>query len=193
MRYLPSFILTVAFACGNVYGDGFGFSLGPFSLLFGSFDGDYLVAHRRVLDNPICYAISQRKKLEIIVEGAEVVNSKEKKIVTKEVTVEPYAFGINEDHKPFLKGKVVEEKLLKEVTVKYGEEQFDEPSITVKDKDKKTGFFGLFTGSGSQSIDIRQIAQLRVIEDSSFEAPKDYKSVRGPNIDVICELPEQSK
>jgi hypothetical protein len=152
MRFFPSILLSMSLVAGSVYGDGFGFSLGPFSLLFGAFDGDYLVAHRHVLDNPICYSIMHRKKLEIIVEGAEVINSKEKKLVTKEVTVEPYAFGINEESKLFLKGKVVEEKLLKEVTVKYGEEQFDEPSITVKDQDKKTGFFGLFTGSGSQSI-----------------------------------------
>jgi hypothetical protein len=192
MRHLLSILLSMTFACGSVYGDGFGFSLGPFSLLFGSFDGDYLIAHRRVLDNPICYAISHRKKLEIIVEGAEIVNSKEKKIVSKEITVEPYAFGINEEGKPFLKGKVVQEKMLKEVTVKYGDEQFDEPSITMKDK-VKTGFYGLFTSSSSQAIDIRQIVQLRVLEDSSFEAPKDYKSNKDPKVQIICELPEEKK
>lgn len=189
MHFLKSVTLAALLIANTAFGDGFGFSLGPFSLLFGSFDGNYLVAHRHVLDNPICFAISHQKKLDIIVEGSETVSTKEKKIITKEITVEPYAFGVNQEGKPFLKGKVVNEKMIKEVSVKFGEDQFDESSINLNEKDKGS-FFGRFTTEKSQTIDIRRIVQLRVIEDSHFDIPKDFKGVSEPNMEVICQLPK---
>lgn len=188
MKMIKSTVLASLLFTSAAFGDGFGFSLGPFSLLFGAFDGPYLVAHRQALDNPICFAISHQKKLEIIVEGAETVSTKEKKIVTKQITVEPYAFGINEEGKPFLKGNVVEEKLLKEISVKYGEDQFDESNITLDEKNK-TSFFGRFTTEKSETIDIRKIVQLRVMEDSHFDIPKDFKRITDPKIEVICQVP----
>lgn len=188
MHLIKSTVLASVMFTAAAFGDGFGFSLGPFNLLFGSFDGQYLVAHRQVLDNPICFAISQQKQLEIIVEGSETVSTKEKKIVTKQIIVEPYAFGMNEEGKPFLQGKVVDEKMLKEISVKFGEDRFDESSITLDEKNK-TSFFGRFTTQKSETIDIRKIEQLRVIEDSHFDIPKDFKRISDPKIQVICQVP----
>jgi hypothetical protein len=184
---MKSFVLASLMLVGTVYGDGFGVGVGPFSLQFGSSAPSYLISNRNSLDNPICYAISHQKRLEIIVEGAENVSTKEKRIISKRLVVEPYAFGVNKDDQPILRGNVVEEKLLKEVSVKYGDDQFDETSVAPEDSGG--GFFsGLFSSSKVKNLDIRKVVQVHVIDDSRFEIPKGYKPVDDKDIRVICEL-----
>jgi hypothetical protein len=103
------------------------------------------------------------------------------KIVTKHLIVEPYAFGITNEGKPVLRGKVVEEKVIQEVTVKYGEDQF-----TDAQKDHKAS--GWFQSSDKLNIDIQNVSSLQVL-NTHFDAPKDYKGLKDDNVKVICELP----
>lgn len=188
MKFLKSMMLASALLAGSVYGDGFGFNVGPFNMQFYTGGGEYVAISRSVLDSPVCRAISNQKRLEIIIEVAENVSTKEKKIVTEKLIVEPYAFGITKDGKPVLRGNVVEEKLVREVSLKYGDDQFDETSVSAKQKDK--GFFsGLFSSDKSKNIDIRKVVAVKVIEDSHFDAPKDYKGITDDSIQVLCQLP----
>ena len=188
MKFLKSLVLMSSLLASSVYGAGFGFNVGPFNMQFNAFEGEYVANNRSALDSPICNAISNHKQLEITVEGVETVSTKEKKIVVKTLIVEPYAFGITKDGKPVLRGNVVDEKLVKEVTLKYGEDKFDESSVSSKQKDK--GFFsGMFSNDKNKNIDIRKIRDIQVIDDSHFDAPKDYKGVNDDNIQVVCQLP----
>lgn len=184
---MKSIVFASLIFVGTAYGDGFGIGIGPFSLQFGSPVHSYVISNRNVLDNPICYAISRQKRLEILVEGAENVSTKEKRIISKRLVVEPYMFGVNKDDQPILRGNVVEEKVLKEVTVKYGDDQFDETSVAAEDSGG--GFFsGLFSSSKVKNLDIRKVVQVHVIDDSRFEVPRGYKPVDDKDIQVICEL-----
>lgn len=165
------------------FADGFGFNLGPFSLFFNLGDP---VEHTAILNNPICFAIKNRHLLEIFVEGSEKISTKEIKIISKILVVEPHAFGVTKEGKPILRGNVIKEKLVKEVSVKYGEEQFNEYSIA-SDKDK--GYFsGWFKSDKAQNIDIRKVSDIRVIEGSHFDTPKDYKHSTDSDMRIICEL-----
>lgn len=181
-------IFTSSLAASAACYGGFGFNIGPFDMQFGSPDRYYETSNRYVLDNPICHAISEQKRLEITVEGEEVVSTKEKKIVTKRLIVEPYAFGMTNNGKPVLRGAVIKEELVKEVSLKYGDDQFDETSVSSGKKEK--GFFsGMFNSDKNKNIDIRKIVDVQVIDDSHFDAPKDYKGIKEGNIQVICQIP----
>lgn len=188
MKLFKTSVLALSLLANSVFGVGLGISVGPFDLNFGVSYDTYAVTHRHFLDNPICNAITDQNRLEIILEQAENVSTKEKKIVTKKIIVEPYAFGVTREGRPILRGNVVEEKLIKEITLKYGDEQFDES--TIASDDKKDGFLsGLFTSDKNINIDIRRIAQIQVINGSHFDVPKDYKGITDTNIRVICQLP----
>lgn len=190
---LKTLILGSFLIAGLGHADGFGFNIGPFSLQFGlpSVHGSYGMPVRSILDNPICYAISNRKQLEMTVEGAENVSAKERKIITKRLVVEPYAFGITREGAPVLRGNVVSEKFISEITLKYGEDKFDEETGSAKSNEK--GYFsGLFSSDKSRNIDIRKVSDVRVLEDSSFQAPKHYKGVQEDNIKILCQLPVEA-
>lgn len=197
MKFFSSLVLGALLA-GSLYGDGFGFNIGPFDLQFGvgsdgyyesGYEGIYnqgrYVQRNAVLDNPICDAISHQQQLGFTVEGREVVNTKEVKIITKHLIVEPYAFGVTRDGKPVLRGKVIDEKLVKEVSVKFGEERFDEPK-------KDSAMSGWFHSSDKVNIDIQNIRDIQIISGSHFDAPKDFEGIRDDNIRVICQLPIKS-
>lgn len=170
---------------GTAYADGFGFSLGPFSLQFGGPSGR-VVTTSEMASDPICSAISQHKDLEIIVEGREKVSNKEAKIVTKKITIEPYLFGTNNRRQPVLKGKVISEKMLREVTIKYGEEEKD----NAMDNQPLSGVFQTKQKKGDVStLNIDKIQRINIVEDSHFDTPKDYdKNSYNDVVNVICEL-----
>lgn len=192
MKILNLAIIAATLVTGSVYADGFGFNVGPFNLQFGGYGADYVPNDRNALDQPICYAISHQNRLDIAVEGVEIVNSKEKKIVSKRLIVEPYAFGVTREGKPILRGNIIEEKLIKEVTVKYGDEKFEEAAVSKDDKDK--GYFsGKLSTDKNQNIDIRKVVEIKVLKDWHFDAPKDYKGLNDENIQVICQLPVAEK
>jgi hypothetical protein len=191
-RYKYLILAAVLLAGTGVYADGFGFNIGPFNMQFGGSDNEYFTINRKGLDSPICQAISTQKRLEIMVEGTEIVNTKEKKMIVRTLIVEPYAFGVTKEGKPMLQGKVVEDRLVKEVTLKYGDEKFNEESVSLKENEK--GYFsGLFSSNEIKGIDIRKISGIRVIEDSHFDIPKDHKSYNNENFQVSCQLPVVEK
>lgn len=170
------------------YADGFGFNIGPFDLHF-NVDGPYRSETLRgTLNDPICSAIVHRNRLEIIVEGAEKINSKELKVVTKKLIVEPHAFGVTQEGVPILHGDVINEKLVKEVTIRYGEDQFDEMS-NPPDQKRRGYLSGFFKSDKNHTIDIRKVSDLQILTDSHFDAPRNYKGVKEENVRVICELP----
>lgn len=172
----------------SAYADGFGFNLGPFNMQINGPSDNYIIEYRSDLDSPVCYAISNLTRLEITVEGVENVSTKEKKIVIKRLTVEPYAFGVTREGRPVLRGNVIDEKLVKEITLKYGEEHFDETTVS-SDTTKKGYFTGMFSSEKNKNIDIRRISDIHVIEGSHFVAPNDYKGINDDSIQVICQLP----
>lgn len=170
------------------YADGVGFYIGPFSLQLNSGEVYYANDHRDVLDSPICYAIANQKRLGMIVEVNEKISPKEIKITTKRLVVEPYAFGVTKDGKPMLKGNVVEEKLIKEVVVKYGENEFEDSAGSSGWK-KKGYFTGWFKSDKNANIDIEKLTDVHVINNSFFDAPRNFKGFNDENIQVICQLP----
>ncbi len=183
MKFLKTITLGALLLSSTISAQEFGFNIGPFSLLFNA-------GHRAYLDAPICYAISNQKRLEIIVENKEKTSEKEIKITVKMLIIEPYAFGVTGEEKPVLQGNVVEEKLVKEVSVKYGEERFKD---AYQELGEKEGIFsGWFKTSKNQTIDVRKITNLDVIEDSHFDIPKNYKGPKREEMHVICQLPIDS-
>jgi hypothetical protein len=187
MNIFKSAIVVLLLAFSSVYADGFGINLGPFSLQIGGYGGDYISVHRNLLDQPICSAIANQNRLDIVIEGVDIVNSKEKKVVRKRIVIEPYVFGVTNEGKPILNGNIVEEKLIKEVTVKFGDAHFDEP--TTSDPADKGSLFGQLSNDKNQNIDIRKVVGIKVLDDWHFDAPKDYKGLNDDNITVICQIP----
>jgi hypothetical protein len=100
MKLLNTITLGALLLTSSVYAQGFGFNMGPFSMQFNLEGSYYADDHRDVLDSPICYAISNQKRLDMIVEGKEKISSKEIKFITKRLVVEPYAFGITREGNP---------------------------------------------------------------------------------------------
>lgn len=188
MKYIKSLTLSALLLTGSTFAEGFGFNIGPFDMQIDvrNFQDEY--AQKDLLDHPICHAIFNQKRLYMIAEGKEQINSKEVKFTTKQFLVEPYAFGVTKEGKPVLRGNVISEKFLKEVTIRYGEDHFDDPSKMPEHK--KQGFFsGWFKSDKSQNIDIETLSDVQVVNDSHFDVPKDYKGLKDENIRVICQLP----
>jgi hypothetical protein len=195
MKFLNSIILGALCIAGSSYADGFGINLGPFDLQFGIGpgynyypDNSFGDTHRFVLHNPICDAISNQQQLGFIVEAKEIVNAKEVRVVTKRVVIEPYVFGVTKEGKPILRGNVISEKLVREVNVKFGEDQYGEDQIKEsKSNDGRSTKW--FQSADKKDIDIQHIDDVNVIEGTHFDAPKNYEGIKDENIRVICQLP----
>lgn len=187
MRVFNILALGISLLSSSIYGEGVGFNIGPFSMQFNVGGTYYEQDHKDILDFPLCFAISNQKQVDMVVEAEEKLNSKEIRITTKRLLVEPYAFGVTKDGKPVLRGNIVSEKLIKEVTIKYGDEKLNQEGKWAK---KEESFFsGWFKSDSNQNIDIQKISNLYVLQGSHFDAPKDYKALKGENIQVICQLP----
>lgn len=187
MKIIKSLIVSSLLLTSGAFADGFGLGVGPFSIQFNASDDDDIRIHRTELDSPICDAISNLKQIEMTVEGSQIVSTKEKKIITERVLLEPYAFGITRDGKPVLRGKVIDEKLIKEVSVKFDEDKFDPDSVASKQNGK--GFFsGIFNSDKNKNINIRKISDIQVLRESHFDVPKDYKGLNDDDVQVICQI-----
>ena len=180
--------LGALFFSSAAYGQGFGFNIGPFNMQFDMEGTYYANDHKDVLDSPLCYAIANQKYVDMIVEGQEKVNANELKIIKKRLVVAPYAFAVTQAGKPMLQGNIISEKLIKEVTVKYGEDKFGDKEWSDK-KDEQGFFSGWFKSDKSQTIDIQKITNVFVVNDSHFDVPKNFKGYKGDNVKVICQLP----
>lgn len=179
-------IIASTLVAGPAHALGFGFDLGPFSLQLGGWpSGGPVITQADIGADPICRAIMQHKLLHITVQGKEKVSDTEVKIVTKQITIEPYLFGTNNRHQPVIKGKVVEEKMIKEVTIKFGDENaanLSEGTLTGVFEPEKA------TGDGT-SLNLDRIQQILVIEDSHFDAPAGYNpDAYSDIVNVICEI-----
>lgn len=176
----------------SVWAQGFDIQLGPFEL---NLQGVNIPAVRvRNSTDPICYAIAHRNLLEMIMELNDKVSDNEFKKTIKKVTVQPYLFGKNKEGQPILRGNVVAENMLKEITIKYGEEA-DEDGEQVERKQEDGGYFsGWFHRApkepkkdGVNTINVRKVTRFRVIEGSTFDPPKDYKEIFKEDVaEVIC-------
>lgn len=157
----------------------FSFNLGPFDLSFNGGHGD-------TYSEQICNAIHDQRQLVVTVEGREIVNDKEQKIVIRTLLIDPYAYGIDAKGYPILRGNVVKDDLVKEVTVKYGEEQFEEMDIKDNQEDQNSSS-GLFS-TGKEDLDIRKVTEIRVVEDSHFDAPSSIRSFEEDKGETHCQL-----
>jgi hypothetical protein len=148
-------------------------------------------------NNIVCYAIKHQKRLEITVETQELLNKREVRIVTKKYIVEPYAFGMTNEGKPVFYGNVSQNTLDNEVNIKYGVDKFDDQAVTASSQKVPvtSGWFGSenskswFGNDKNSDIDIKNIKGVRVIEDSHFDAPKEYAGYVQPNVQIVCQLP----
>lgn len=184
MNWILSLAFCLSVAVSHV--EAFGLQLGPFEL---ALRGGMNVNRTMVFDNPICYAISHQKRLEMIIEG-EQHSEREIKKVVKRVIIEPYIFGRGRNGQPILRGNIVSEKMIKEVTIKFGEdeeysrENEDYFSATVRSEEAEE----------PGVVDIRKVSHLHVIENSHFDAPKNLdKLFTGEPIHIVCHIvPEEN-
>lgn len=189
-----------------------GVSVGPFSLSLdgvgvydeGYGDRGYIVGRRgtpvvvqrrlQMFDNPICYAIQQRKLLEMTVEWTENIDAKNLKSTIKRITIEPYLFGRDRNGNPILRGKIISDVMLKEVAVKFGDEPRD-PNADWRPP-AQDAFSGRYNslpaekGPAAGNLDtlsVERITNVRVIERSQFNPPKDFSEIFKDGIaEVIC-------
>lgn len=176
-------MFTIAALSGPLQAEGLaGFYIGPFSLeLGGRSDGPYFAIDARD-SYPICRAIDDQNLLNLTVRTREKISDKEFKIVVKKITIEPYLFGRNNRRQHILKGKITNEALIKEVTVKYGED-------TDGEERSLPGTFKIESEGKFSSVNVDQIMEISVIPDSQFDIPKDYnKNAYNDVVDVICEV-----
>lgn len=223
MKLSISLFVTSWLLANSAYASGI--HIGPFNMEFGPVGHEYKVNNgsrwenryipnsRAFLENPICYAIANLKRLEMVVDLEKYINPKEMKITSIKFTIEPHIFGLAKDGRLALQGKIISEKMLKEVNIKYGEDKFDEliPPLQHSNKNNEeqdqledesedylplydTGQYkGKFNPGKDSSEEIRRIRWLKVIEDSNFEVPKDFKQINDDHMLVICQLPEVKK
>lgn len=191
-------LLSSALLFSTAYGAGISF--GPFDLRFGGENFHYAHPgfHRAQFEDTICRAISQQKQLEFTVVSKEKINAGEMKMVTNRVVVDPYAFGFTNDGQPVLRGTVVEEKLIKEVTIKLGEDLYPADDKVVKKEKNEEEFSGVFRSHKSkdniESINLEKIRDVRVIEASHFDAPKDIDTIFKDDIaQVVCQVTRPAK
>lgn len=191
------FILTTAaLLSSSSYVNSVGIGVGPFDIEFNAGYNDSFGPGMRGSNkfyDPICRAISQQKKLEFIAVSKETT-ANEIKITTKRVVVEPYAFGFTKDNLPILRGTVTEEKLIKEVTVKFGEDN-QKPN---RDENKEGAVSGTFRPAKSkdnvETLNLTRVRNVRVIGDSHFDAPKDIGSIFKQDIArVVCQVPSKEE
>lgn len=217
-------MLFLAYASTSLFAgylEGFGLTFGPFDMRFGDesspgYRRNEYPRREEVLDNPICRAISQQQQVEFLVELKEKINAKEMKITTKRVLVDPYAFGFTKEQQPILRGAVVDEKLVREVTIKFGEDQVpdekardnnqnrvsaranesDNISVEVKNKNEEQNnksFSGVFRSHKSkenvESLNITKVSNLHILENSHFDVPKNLKTLFKDDItQVVCQV-----
>lgn len=170
-----------------------GIQVGPFSLQLGG-----VRVNRALLkEEPVCYAIEKQKQLELLIKSVET-SKLERKVSIQRVVIEPYLFGLKEGQ-PIIQGNIISQKMVKEITVKYGENESDfdaddeEREYYInKYKDKKSGIFGKLSffkdKNDVKTFDIQDVLDLYVLEDSHFDVPKNLENLKTENVEVICRI-----
>ena len=175
---MRKFLFSLAFILVPLTATAFGIQIGPFSLQL----GEGVHADRvTILDTPVCHAIRAHKQIEVILEIREKVNDQEFSSTIKKVIVEPYLLGIDSSGRPVLKGNIVKEDVLKEVSVKY-------PQMKKGKEGVLSGFFNYTGESGEKNvIAIDQIRDVEVLQDSSVKVPDNLQDL-AKDIQVLCIL-----
>lgn len=175
---MRKFLFSLPFILAPLAVSAFGIQIGPFSLQLGK---EVHADRVSILDTPVCHAIRNHKQIEVILEIKEKVNDQEFSSVIKKVLVEPYLLGIDQTGQPVLKGNIVKEDVLKDVNVKY-------PQMKRGKEGVLSGFFH-FTGKGGETnvINIDQIRDVQVIQDSSVKVPDNLQEL-AKDIQVLCIL-----
>lgn len=101
--------------------------------------------------------------------------SGDEKIITKKITVEPYLYGLDASGRPIIKGNIVSENVLKEVSIKYGEKK-NGNGANGKDKSVFSAIFRS-TGNGVATMNLDRVAEIRMIEQSHFNPPENYAEI----------------
>lgn len=169
---------------------GLSIGLGPFSVQLLP-DAGIVPSDVYFVDRPICYAISAHKQLEILVENKETTEKNEQKVEVKKIIVDPYVFGMGKKGLPILQGNVVEEKMVKEITIKYGEDVDIEAENKEWKSKQKIGFFsGHFFSQKNKttSINFQKVIDFRVLENSHFEVPEKLETSNEEIVRVICQV-----
>lgn len=192
MHLLPSSIVVVSTLIASVMSPlsvhALGIDLGPFSIqLFPNTAGTSIQIDP--MAESVCYAIETQRQLEIIVETKEDVNKNEIKIVSKKIVVEPYLFGVGREGQPILQGNIVDEKLLKEINIKYGD--------NVARDGKYESFFAGHSYTGKyvsekdknnvSTINFSKITDFRVMRETHFDAPEKLETSKDI-VRVICQI-----
>ena len=171
-------LFSLPFILAPLTATAFGIQIGPFSLQLGE---DVRADRFSILDTPICHAIRAHKQVEVILEIKDKLNDQEFSSIIKKVIVEPYLLGIDQTGRPILKGNIVKEEVLKEVTVKY-------PQMKKGQEGVLSGFFNFTGKSGEKNvIGIDQIRDVQVLQDSSVQVPDNLQEL-AKDIQVLCIL-----
>lgn len=184
--------------------EGIGINVGPLNMGIGTNDGAYyndgdyddespagdnrgymgrFVMRPADVANQLCQAISNQNQIEVVIEKREIVNSKELRVEVKKVVVEPYGLAVTQNGQPLIRGNVVSEKTVKEVTVKFSDDRFD-TSKKDQDENASSSWFG------SSKLKNLNLSRVRAINPTNtrFDAPKDYKGFEDNSLNVICEI-----
>lgn len=181
-------LVSMSFSFANLQGTSI--QKGPFEL---ELKGTLPMNHMVYYDDPICYAIAMHKILEIILDSEKIVSDEERIITTKKIQIEPYLFGLTKEGMPVLQGNVIKDTMLREITVKFNTEAEEDDEST--EKEKKSFFSGWFRSSkehkkiADNEVNILQIAEVHVLENSNFAPPKETRKMFKRTINkVICEI-----
>lgn len=184
MSYKTTFITsaTLLLLATSVYAAALGFKLGPFQLELGGGPNRPFVVPA---PDPICRAIKEHKLVEVTFETDEKINDNEIRIITKKVTLEPYLLGKNKEDQLILRGNILSDHILKEVTVREFTDG-QKPS----EKRKWSNYLRFWSDQREVDVDtlnLRRINDIRVVEDSSFKGPADLKAIFKEDVaEVIC-------
>lgn len=199
MKIKSSFIILLgafSFLTDSIQTAEFAVHLGPFEL---QLDGGRAAPSPAFINDPICYAIRRRKLLELVMES-KATSGNETKITVKKITIQPYLYGRTNDGQPALRGDVVAEKMLREISIKEGENTETEKKEKNKDKNDSSFFSGLFKSTANreqkandiETVKINRIVNINVIEESSFDPPKDFNKIfTGDLAEIICTVAPQ--
>src|SRR5262245_58352073 len=114
---IKGLLVFIAIISANVYGAGLESEMNGFSL---QLQGGWNINRGTALDNPVCQAINMRKILEMIVEIDEDTMAQTYRKYIKRLFIRPYIYGLNRDNQPVMRGVVIKETILQDVTVRYG-------------------------------------------------------------------------
>lgn len=178
-KILFLFVLTSLFATSQVL-TAIGIQVGPFSL---NLTDTQIVSRAPLLDTPICYAIQNHKQLEMIVESDEQISNQETKRTIKRLRIEPFVFGVTKEGIPQIKGNVVQESLVQEVTIKYGEDEKESVGIDSGNQSSTSD------NKNSNLMNFSRIHDLYVIHHSNVKAPDNLMELlKDRQIQIICHI-----